>query len=208
MHILKKLIKIQFSPGVLFVHGLCILPAFLLQEVLFIRVFQTVIFIILTFFLPGTAAKKRKHLMFSLITFVFILVFNVFTPHGEVLYRLFSFPVTWGAIRTGIFKGTVFTGLLSLSKITVMKNLTLTGSAGKMIGMVFYYFQKLNEIQGKYKTKNIIKRIDSILLDISTSRGSGNPVLKAKKRKTSGAGISLIILSVLFHWGLMIFSTW
>lgn len=204
MQTTKEPPKIRFSPITLLVHGLCILPAFLLQEVLYLRVFQTILFIILTLFLNNSPANKRKHLVFSFFSFLFILLFNTFSPHGEVLFKIFSFPVTRGAIQTGIFKGTVFTGLLSLSKITVMKNLTLSGPAGEMLSKVFYYFERLKEIQGKFKTKDIIKRIDLILLDITALPDTDHPTLKGQKGTTSGAGIFLLSLSVLFHWGILI----
>jgi hypothetical protein len=206
MQITKQRQKIRFSPVALLVHGLSILPTFLLQEVLLFRIIQTIIFIILSLSLENSIKGKMKTLFFSFFSFLFILVFHLFTPNGEVLYRILSFPVTLGAIHTGIFKGTVFTGLLALSKITVMKNLTLPGPAGKMISKVFYYFNRLKEIQGKFKTKNPVKRIDLMLLEISADQDINNPAVKEQKIVTSCTGIFCISLSVLFHWGILILS--
>ncbi|MBN2532216.1 MAG: hypothetical protein JXB88_04960 [Spirochaetales bacterium] len=206
MQITHKLPEIHFSPVMLFIHGFCILPAFIFQKVLLFRVFQTILFIFLSLFHASSSVDKRKQLVFSFFSFLFILVFNMLTPHGEVLFTLFNFPVTLGAINTGIFKATVFTGLLALSKITIAKNLSLPGPAGKMVSKVFYYFGELKEVQGKYKTKDIIKRIDLILLSITPPPDTGDSVPIEQKLKTSRAGILLICISLFFHWGIFILS--
>jgi hypothetical protein len=202
----KRFPGIQFSPRAMLVHGLVILPAFVLQENLFFRGFQTLLFVVLSLLYANFPGSKKKYLVFTILSFLFIVVFQIITPFGEVLLRVFMFPVTAGAVKTGIYKATVFTGLISLSKITIMKDLTLPGRAGEMFSRIFYYFKRLNELQGKFKTKDIIQRIDLILLDISALNPGSLSGRCEKQQSTSVPVIFLICLSVFFHWGLLVFS--
>ncbi|MBN2440007.1 MAG: hypothetical protein JXJ04_01635 [Spirochaetales bacterium] len=197
----KKGSFFRLSPFAILAHGLIILPAFLLQENLYFRLFQTILFIVLSL-----GIKKKSNLVFSLLSFIFIVVFNVGSPNGEVLIHLFSFPITKQAIQTGIYKATTFIGLLALSKITIMPDLTIAGPMGGMIGKIFYYFEQLKIVRKKHKSGDIFKQIDAILLEVSSFPDSSAVTEQKEKIRTSIAGIIVLALSVLFHWGLFCIS--
>ena len=72
-----------------------------------------------------------------------------------------------------------------------------------MTGQIFYYIDRFQEIQGKYKTKNIIKRIDLMLLDITEAVENEQESPEKEKQQINIIGIVLLILSVLLHWGLL-----
>jgi len=206
MHTDKNLQVVRFSSITLLVHGLLLIPAFLLQKILIIRVIQTVVLLFLSMIAIKPFLQKRRHLVFSFFSFIFIVFFNIFAPHGEVLFKIFSFSVTSGAISIGLFKATAFTGLLTLSRITVTKAVPFSGFLGKMIGQVFYYLDQLQKTQGKYKTKNIMKRIDLTMMDITASAENNMASPETEKHQTSIPGFILIIFSLTLHWGLLVIS--
>ena len=84
-----------------------------------------------------------------------------------------------------------------------MRDLTISGPIGGMIGKVFFYFERLKEIQGKHKSKDIFKRIDMILLEVLSIEDSKSPETLKEKQPVSWMGVLLLCISGLFHWGLL-----
>jgi hypothetical protein len=203
----KKKLFFRLTPFSLLLHGLIILPSFLLQENLLVRVIQAAIFLTLSLFV-----NKKRHILFSIITFTSIVFFHLFTPHGELIYRLYFLRITSGSLETGIFKGATFIGLLSLSKIMIMKNLTIMTPGGPfsrlsaIIGKVFYYFEALKNAGERHKDKDVIRRIDMILMDVSTQTNTDEHPDRRTKERINKAGMTLITISILFHWGLFVVS--
>ena len=158
MAALKKKI-ITIDKRLLLIHGLIILPAFLLQQSVPVRIIQ-VLFFLLTLLL----LRKKTGILFAVISITGITLVNALVPSGRVIFTLQGFPLTMGAIRLGLLKSTTFTGLLFISRLSVSADTALPGRAGRFIGRVLTFFQALERI--RFVKGSLTGQIDAALLRI------------------------------------------
>lgn len=157
----NRLLPGRISALHLFLTGMLCLPAYLFQDTLWVRIVQVVIFGILA----RIAGKKIKWSYF-LIMIVSITVFNLFTPLGRVLVRIGPVPVTIGALEQGIMKGFTIVGLVFISLFSIRADLRLPGRLGALIGLVFYYYERVLEGKKRFDVRNVIPSIDAILTSL------------------------------------------
>lgn len=146
---------------VLFWAGIAILPAYLLQDNLLIRIGQVILFAILT----AVAGKRLLWLYFGTIFFA-IVVFHLLVPTGAVLVEIFGFPVTLGAFRTGAFKALTIIGMVFLSLLSVRADLRIPGRLGAVAGRLFWAFEQIMERRDEIDVKAPLHSTDAMLLGI------------------------------------------
>ena len=130
----------KVSASQLFVCTLLCLPGVLFQ--------QSVVFLwadVLLFMLLNALKKGHIRLLPALIILISVVFFNLLAPSGLVLFSVFSFKVTQGALFTGLRKSGILLGMVFISQYAVSRTLYLPGRFGGFLSLVFWYFDKLSE---------------------------------------------------------------
>jgi heptaprenyl diphosphate synthase len=120
------------------VAGLAMIPPFLLQNQLLLKLLFIVLFIAVM-----KMAGKGFRLLPGLIVLTAVFLAHVLMPIGEVLLYLGSFPLTVGAIREGLTRGLTLVGLVYLSRFAVSAELQIPGTTGRLLYHVFHYFEEI-----------------------------------------------------------------
>ncbi|MBN1698855.1 MAG: hypothetical protein JW881_15165 [Spirochaetales bacterium] len=182
--------------------GLLVLPVFLLQTDVAIRCFQTAGFVLM-----AKASGRKINMLSSLFLLAGILIMNLLSPHGEVIARVFTLPVTLGALRMGLHRATTFIGLIYLSRYTISPGLRLPGKAGGVLGKTFCYFEYLQEENARCDEKNVFRRIDAVLSAVSSRIAEqGDAYETAGVASCHVTGLLLMCLFTGINWGAFIFS--
>ncbi|TVQ25222.1 MAG: hypothetical protein EA383_08825 [Spirochaetaceae bacterium] len=145
----------------LFAGATLILPAYLFQQNLLVRIAQVLLFAWL-----ATVNGKRIKWNYFVIMVTSITFFHTLNPFGEVLLSIGPYTMTRGALRGGLFRGVTIVGLVFLSLFSIRPDLKLPGKLGGLLGQVFYYFERVFEGKKKIRVKAIIESLDEILWDL------------------------------------------
>lgn len=151
-----------FSSRALFLAGIAAMPAFLFNPSLESRAAQFFYFWALV-----VAVGKRNSAVLTLAMSAGIVAFNLFVPYGAVLATLGPFPITEGALRSGLEKALTLEGLILLSRATIRSDLRLPGRFGAVIGESFRYFELISEKKGMVDRKDPIGGIDALMVALS-----------------------------------------
>jgi heptaprenyl diphosphate synthase len=185
-----------FTSKDLFISGLLCILALFLSPNLYFRAFLFVYFYFFTW-IQG----KRNSLVITLFITVSIVFFNLLVPYGKVLFRLWTFPVTQGALLTGLEKAITLEALIMLSRASIRSDLQLPGTFGSLIAESFRIFEELIANKKQFDWKKPIESIDTILLKLSEK------TFLIEDQKTIGgtlreraAGSLLLILQTALIW--------
>jgi hypothetical protein len=144
------------TPRQKLIFGLIFIPAFLLQESLIVRFVQFLILISLFIFYGG-----RFRILPNIILFFGIVLAYTLQPAGKLIFMLGVFPITRGALFSGISRSLMLIGLIYLSRLSISSKLKFKGTLGNLIGRVFYYFEAVTGWKNDFNFKNIYKPGDS-----------------------------------------------
>jgi heptaprenyl diphosphate synthase len=186
------------APIHLFVAGMFVIPAFLFQQHLIVKVGQTLLFAVL-----AAVAGKRIKWLYFLVMVSTITVFHVLTPLGRVLFEVGPIQVTYGAVRLGLLKGFTIVGLVFISLSTISRDLRLPGTLGGLIGRLFYYFERILDTKNRVSARNLIPSLDNILDDLyepGQIAAEPTPV----RRTTAPVGLAAMVAVVAVNWGLLL----
>lgn len=95
--------------------------------------------------------KKRIRWLSSFFVVIGITFFSLLTPDGKVLWQLWWFKITSGALLTGLFRAGILIFLQLLSKILISSKIKLPGKIGQFVNQVFAIYEKLTA--EKFTTK-------------------------------------------------------
>ena len=166
-------------PGPVFYLGLLTIPAFLFQEKLGFRALEALLFLGLMVY----TGKKFRPLP-ALILLASVTAAALLVPYGQVMFRLFGFPITSGALKMGVSRGILLLGLLYLSKFSVRRGLVFPGKLGAGIGKIFYYFQRFSQSKNRISLKDLPGSLDALLISVSENQeASGNPAAPNLERR-------------------------
>jgi hypothetical protein len=191
---------LSVSPSHQFLCGLIVLPAFLLQGNLIIRSIQTLLFLIL-----ARGSGRKVKVFSSLLILVSVLLMNILSPHGEILIKILSFPVTLDAMLMGLHRATTFIGLIFLSQYAISSRLKFPGVAGGMVGKVFFYFEHMQEENRVCSEKNLFRRIDNVLYAVSSRIKNHKTLHESHENLSTGMpAIIFIATFIVLNWGVLI----
>jgi hypothetical protein len=150
-----------FSPGQRLLLGVCTLVPFFAMETVAMRFLSVMLFSVYA----ASAGKKISYLY--LVSFTFsVTLFHLLTPSGLELFNLFGFPVTQGALRTGLQKGLAMNGFVYISLFSISTHLRLPGFLGSLLTEMFFYFDRIIEIKTKITKGKIFQTLDDELRKI------------------------------------------
>jgi heptaprenyl diphosphate synthase len=189
------------SAPLLFRAGVLTLPAFLLQPDLAVRFAQVLVFGVLT-----VIAGKRLLWGYFLTIIGAITVFHLLVPTGAVLFEVAAFPVTLGALRTGLFKALAIVGMVFLSLISVRADLKIPGRVGSVIGKLFWSFEQIMEGRERVSISAPFRSTDAMLLELyeqliaMDSTVADTAERKSTALRSTPAGIGAVTAVVAAQW--------
>lgn len=116
-----------------------------------------------------TNRKILKNLISSFILLLSIIFFSLLIPNGKLLFSIGSFKITQESLFLGLRRGLILILSVYISKIVVSKLPPLKGRFGKFINMIFLYFKELTSFEKENSGKNILKKLDSHLINVYNS---------------------------------------
>lgn len=176
------------SPKALFILGLFTLPAFLFQDKLHYRLLDGIFFLILVL-----CSGKKIRLLPALVLLASVTAAALLVPSGNVLTRLFGFPITEGALKLGFSRGILLLGLFYLSKFTVVQGLVLPGKTGNGLAKVFFYFERFSENYSQISIRDLPGSLDTLLLKVSETCRDDDAIAEAKKEARMPLILPLLI---------------
>ncbi|MCL2704695.1 MAG: hypothetical protein FWE72_00610 [Spirochaetaceae bacterium] len=191
----------NIKPGICFLTGVAIFFPFLFTSNLIIRsvfVFIVIILNILT--------ERRFRILPNILLLLAIMIANIYPPDGKVYFEVGHFYITQGAIFSGLKKTLLLIGSVYISRFSVRKELVFPGKTGALFYRIFFYFEKLTELNLKFN-KNIIEQIDFKLIEIEKSTSidhAGKTKNHSFNIKPGLKQILFFIIINLIFWGLFI----
>lgn len=116
-----------------------------------------------------TNRKILKNLTSSFVLLLSIIFFSLLVPNGKLLFSIGSFKITQESLFLGLRRGLILILSIYVSKIIVSKLPPLKGRFGKFINMILLYFKELTSFEKENSGKNIIKKLDSHLINVYNS---------------------------------------
>ncbi len=190
----------RVSPSFLFVAGLLLAPAIIIQQNLTVKAAQTAVFLILA--LLSVSVAKRRLIVGSIIFMMSTIAINLFSPVGRVMLWIGPLAITRGALIVGLSKATTLVCLLYLSRFCVRPSVKLPGTLGRYVSETFAYLNKLLAGGGKLTRKNLVQRLDEIF-DTVYDEQRFNSHFKEGRNTLAGAAVLVSLLVV--NWGLVFF---
>ena len=184
----------QASSRALFIAGAALLPAFLFQQDLVIRMALFLIFVGLN----AASGRKPRLLQYALVG-AGIVAFNLVIPTGRVLVSILGLPLTEVALKTGVSKATAMVGLISLSLFSIRSDLRLPGRFGGLLGTSLLYFERIMGQRRAIDRRDLVGSIDAVLLSVHQApRVAGR---STPRIRTRAAAAGLLVFVVIAAWG-------
>ena len=189
----------RISPRIILIGGLLVIPAFLLQDHVVVRVIQAVCFLILA----GLSGRRIRFMPLFFMT-VSVLVAHLLVPFGKVIVEIWRWPITIGALQRGAAKASLLIGLIYLSRLSVRPNLKIPGKSGRLLTRVFFYFEGLTTSWSTSRGK-LLERLDHTLIKAGEA-GPKETRIVEESTHTTPIGFILTFCIVSANWILLVLS--
>lgn len=191
----------NISARTLFRGGLMVLPAFLLQSSLAIRVIQVVFF--------GSCAVlagKRLQWAYFLTVVTVVTAFHLIIPAGPVLATAGPLRITAGALHTGLFKSVTLLGMVFISLVAVRADLRLPGTVGALTGKVFWSFEQIMDHRHALDVRRPLESGDALMMELHQrlvtmgTQEESTIERKGTAARSTPAGYSVVWVVVILNW--------
>jgi len=199
----KDYIATFLHPQIRFFIGLLLLIPLFFQEVLILKLIH-----VLTLGILCKLSGKRIYYIYFLNLLIWITIFQLLSPFGQVLFDLKIITITKGALLSGFNKSLLLIGLVFTSLFSVSPGLKFPGRLGGVLAEMFYFYEELYSSKGKIRRKSFISDVDSLLAETlnspmkshSNNKGifSISPTLDRKK------AVIFTSFIFLFFYGLLV----
>ena len=189
----------KINPNLVFICTLLCFPSFLFLQRLDFIFYELIAFIFLTLIKRG-----KVKILPSIIMILGITFFAIFSPNGKIItsvngnpiYLFNKFPVTSGAIATGLRKGFVLAGMVFLSQFAISTKMKLPGKIGIFMNSMFYTFGTLTEKKISFKLGHIIESIDTRLIEIWENQNNKTEIDKEEKHTYSALSFLIVLFPI------------
>ncbi|MCL2441223.1 MAG: hypothetical protein FWD14_05745 [Treponema sp.] len=184
--------KNAIGAKVLFVTGILMMLSLLFNPGTEYRVIQFLYFLFL-----ALLSGRKINILFTFLITLFIIIFNLIIPYGNVLFSIGSFKITSGALEAGIHRAVTLQALVILSRVTIRQDLKLPGKFGRLLGESMQIFSFLTGKKYKITGKNFFAEVDNLMLTLSDGV---NSQLQVQEIKTKSIGFIILTFIVILSW--------
>ncbi|MDR2494336.1 MAG: hypothetical protein LBD24_03835 [Spirochaetaceae bacterium] len=177
---------IFFRSRDLFIAGLLMTVAFLVNPSVLFRTVQFLLFV-----LYALLMGKKINPLVTLLVMLSVVVCNLLAPYGKIIVEIGIFRITQGSLLGGIRKAITLEGLIMLSKATVRSDLRLPGAFGSLLGEALWVFQRIMDRKEGICGKDLIHEIDRLMLLLSEEQESLSDQYTNEPPRTAAALIVL-----------------
>lgn len=110
--------------------------------------------------------KKKIHWVPLLVSSFGIILCHGLIPMGKELVSVLGFPITSGALLTGLEKAAVLQAMIHISRWMITAHIHIPGPFGTVLEESLYIFKQLAEFQHRITLKRLITGLDELLLSI------------------------------------------
>lgn len=107
--------------------------------------------------------KKFPKFYISLLVILSVVFFSLLSPAGKVLFTVGKFPVTYGALTSGLKRGSSVCGTLYLSKLLLNMKWKASGKIFVFLTEVLGYFSSFTNYKKKIHLKTFFSDLDAVL---------------------------------------------
>jgi len=182
----------SISTNALFIAGFFIIPALVFNPSAEYRVIQFLFFMLLAFL-----CGKRINLLVTFFVTLFIIVFNLIIPYGQVLFTAGVLKITKGALEAGIHRAFTLQALIMLSKVTIRENLKLPGSFGQLLSRSLLIFSSLMNKKIRLTKGNFISGIDNLIINLNYEK---TELSQSPDVRTRPLGYIVLIIIIFLSW--------
>ena len=179
--------------------GILCLVSFLIPKELYLELIQMFFFMSLILL-----RKKRIRMLSLIIIFITITFLHIFQPIGKILFTVKDFPVTLGAVESGIHKAARLMGLIYISQFSISSKLRMPGEVGKLLTLMFLYFERFTENKFRPEGKKFIESIDKHIIMIYGQDVEEPQAEKKDGRKRLFSRLIFLSAIVAFSWAFLI----
>lgn len=187
----------RVSPSFLFFWGLVLAPALVLQDLLWLKAAQAGLLVLLC--IAAGRLRSPAMLLGSLLFVAATVSVNLLSPLGRLLLRLGPLRVTAGALEAGLRKALGLLGLAYLSRLCVRADLSVPGTAGRYLRLMFGYLNALLANRPALVGKDLIARIDETLGALY-GLDSGRPAVAGPGGRTTPLAAILLATLAATAW--------
>ncbi len=148
--------------------------------------------------LASVLLNKPLGILNKLVLFFFIVVFNLLSPAGKIIVRVFSFPITMDALKIGIEKALNIVSLFYLSKIVVRDDILFPGQIGRLIGRTLGFFTRLTTYWKGLKVKDLFKDIDEVFITVY-----GEDPIASRSSRGKNSPLGIFVIGIIFLLNLL-----
>lgn len=147
-----------------FCAALAIMIAFL-----FIKDVRIMALLTIIFYIAARIRRRKVRILPSVIILVTVTAAALLSPAGRVIVRFGNFPVTLGALETGLSRALTLVGMVFLSQYATSGSIKLPGAAGALLESVLCWFSALTAKKLSFKKGAVIKTLDEHLSEVYSS---------------------------------------
>jgi hypothetical protein len=148
------------SPSLLFLAGLLLAPALLLQRRLEVKALQLLILTALAWTVDPVRVSRTMPA--TLVFLAATVLINLTAPLGRVLARIGPLAITEEALQGGLSKALGLVALIYLSRFFIRSSLELPGALGRYLGDTFRYFNRLLERRQAIRLRYLVSDLDRL----------------------------------------------
>ncbi len=154
--------QILFALGIIFAS----------TSVFFIKNIPVLVAIFVAAFLTQKACKRKILLLPHISLWIFILISTIFSPEGKIIFKIWNFSITQGAILSGIQKSLRLSATTQNSRFQIFKHNKSIKICKKNTRIFVRVFFVCDYFQGKMKELNFLGPSVSLSSARSSSHGT------------------------------------
>ncbi|MDR1625649.1 MAG: Gx transporter family protein [Spirochaetia bacterium] len=128
---------------------------------------------------------RRIRILPGTVLLVSVTALHCLRPFGKVLLMLGTWPLTEGALDSGLIKALTLIGLVYLSRLTVRPQLRFPGRAGGIFSAMLSDFERITGCGVKIQRKDFWGGLDRLFAAVY---GNGGEAARAAAPPSPGAG--------------------
>jgi hypothetical protein len=175
------------------IHGVLVIPPFILIENLWVKAGLYALYFALLFF-----QSRRINFLSHGIVFLTIVLVNLFVPEGRVVLKLWDLPVTSGAFVSGAEKGLNVLGLLVISQFSIRRGLEFPGAFGRILTKTSGFLESFLEEKKRLPFGGGLSRfseaVDELLVGIWKKSTDEKPVPPLRSAPSYLIVVSILII--------------